>query len=102
MGGVMQPLAAYPAHSSGQSPPVSGRPRRPGGSSLLPVPRDYARIIGISVIIKKDYNINIIILIKARAKAKNRGTWELSNKRTFSLPTRARLLHRGRLDQAAA
>ena len=34
MGDVMQPLADQPAHSSGQSPPVSGRLRRPGGSSL--------------------------------------------------------------------
>ena len=34
-------------HSSGQSPPVPGRPRRPGGSSLFPVPRDQVRMIGI-------------------------------------------------------
>jgi hypothetical protein len=52
VGEVMQLLADQPARFSGQSLLVSGWPRRLGGSSLSPVPRDYVRIIGIIVIIE--------------------------------------------------
>src|SRR5271157_2036040 len=77
MGGVMQPLADYPAHSSGQSPPVSGRPRRPGGSSLLPVPRDYARIIDIIFIYNriKYYNEYAWYLVSGRSPNAQKRRW---------------------------